>query len=129
MALRLAIDTNRYRDYVTGVNDARGLVRQADEIFVPFVVMAELRSGFREGTRQGQNEDVLSRFLRSSRVEVLFADEATTHFYAELHGELRRAGTPIPTNDLWIAALVVQHGLTLFTRDRHFERVARVPRV
>jgi len=129
MALRIAVDTNRYSDYVTGVESARSLFVGADEIHVPFVVLAELRGGYRLGNRRSRNEQGLGEFLRSPRVGVLFADDATTQFYADLYADLRRAGTPIPTNDLWIAALVVQHGLTLFTRDRHFEHVTRVPRI
>ncbi|MCC7294197.1 MAG: type II toxin-antitoxin system VapC family toxin [Phycisphaerales bacterium] len=129
MALRLALDTNRYHDYVTGVEDARAAVAAAAEIHLPFIVVAEARCGGRHGSRPEVNERVLQDFIRTRRVNVLFADEATTHFYADLYAEMRRTGTPVPTNDLWIAALVIQHGLTLFTRDRHFERISRVPRI
>jgi predicted nucleic acid-binding protein len=62
-------------------------------------------------------------------VQVLFADDATTHQYAALFRQLRRQGTPIPINDLWIAALVVQHGLALCDRDRHFDRLPQLARV
>lgn len=91
--------------------------------------LAELRAGFRGGGRSGENERTLHKFLRSPRVSVLFADDATAHLYADLFADLRRAGTPVPTNDLWIAALVVQHGFTLLTRDAHFDRMPRVPRL
>lgn len=129
MALRLALDANRYVDFCKGVDAAVGPLRRASEIVLPFAVVGELRAGFRCGGRSHHNERVLGRFLQSPRVTVLFADEGTTHFYAALFAELRRAGTPIPTNDLWIAALVVQHDLTLFTRDRHFDRLPRIPRI
>ena len=129
MALRLALDANRYVDFCKGVDAAVGALRRAREIVLPFVVLAELRGGFRCGVRSERNEQVLARFLQSPRVTVLFADEGTTHFYAELYAELRRAGTPIPTNDLWIAALALEHDLTLFTRDKHFDRLPRLPRI
>ncbi len=129
MALRLALDANRYVDFCKGIKDAVEPLRRASEIALPFVVLAELRAGFRCGRRSPNNERMLGRFLQSPRVTVLFADEATTHFYAELFAELRHAGTPIPTNDLWVAALAVQHDLTLLTRDRHFQRLARIPRI
>ena len=129
MALRLALDANRYVDFCKGVDTAVDALRRATEIFLPFVVLAELRAGFRCGGRSQHNEGILARFLQSPRVALLFADEATTHFYAALFAELRGAGTPIPTNDLWIAALAVQHDLTLFTRDKHFDRLPRVPRI
>jgi tRNA(fMet)-specific endonuclease VapC len=128
MALRIAIDVNRYVDFVRGVEEAVACFRRAREIFVPFIVLAELRAGFRGGRRTTANEAVLSRFLQSDRVTVLLPDEQTTHVYADVYTQLRRAGTPIPTNDLWIAALVIQHGLALFTRDLHFDHLPQIPR-
>lgn len=129
MALRLLIDSNRYTDFCRGVAPAPEVIARVDEVWVPFVVAAELRAGFQAGSKTQENERNLARFLSSPRVALLFPDEATTHLYAQLYAELRRMGTPLPTNDMWIAALAIQHGLTLFTRDRHFERVARVARV
>lgn len=70
-----------------------------------------------------------THFLNSPRVEILFADEQTTHHYARLFYQLRKQGTPIPTNDIWIAALVVQHDLVLCARDHHFEHLPQLPRV
>ncbi|MGB8297405.1 MAG: hypothetical protein WCG85_18415 [Polyangia bacterium] len=55
-------------------------------------------------------------------------DDQTTHQYASLYRQLRRQGTPIPTNDIWSAALVLQHGLTLHARDRHFDHLAQLVR-
>jgi len=129
MALRLAIDVNRYADYCRGDIAAVNPVRRATEIYLPFITLAELRSGFRAGTRARENQQRMAEFIASPRVSILFPNEATTHFYAALFTELRAAGTPIPTNDLWIAALVIQHDLTLLTRDRHFELVPRLPRI
>ena len=127
--MRIAIDTNRYVDFAKGLPEAGEQLRRADEILVPFVVLGELRAGFAGGTRTGENEANLVRFLDSRRVETLFADEDTTHHYARLFHQLRRQGTPIPTNDLWIAALVVQHELHLFARDAHFDHLAQLPRL
>jgi len=129
MALRIAIDANRYADFCKGVPEAVDRIRTARHVVLPFVVLAELRAGFRCGSRSQRNEKNLVRFLQSERVEVLFADEVTTHFYAILFAELRRTGTPIPTNDVWIAALVLQHELVLFSRDKHFDCVPRLARV
>lgn len=129
MALRIAIDANRYSDFIRGVEPAVVACREAHEIWMPFVVLAELRAGFRRGSRREQNEQSLGAFLRSDRVWVLFADEATTHIYAELHTELSRRGTPIPINDLWIASLVIQHDLALLTRDKHFDVVPGLARL
>lgn len=129
MALSIALDTNRYVDFCRNDPVAVDVIIKAQRIVLPFVVLAELRGGFRYGTQHVSNEQALSRFLQRSHVEVVYADEATTHFYAILFAELQSAGTPIPTNDIWIAALTIQHDLVLFTRDKHFDHVALVARL
>jgi len=127
MATRLALDTNTYVDFCRGVEDAVSVVRRAREIFLPFIVIGELRAGFRAGSKRTANDRVLSSFLSSQGVSVLLADEQTTHLYARVFGDLKKAGTPIPTNDLWIAALVIQFDLALFTRDKHFNYISEIP--
>ncbi len=129
MALGVAIDTNRYVDFCRNEPAAVNVIAKADRIAIPFVVLGELRGGFRRGTRGQPNEQALSRFLQRSHVDVVYADEATTHFYAMIFADLQEAGTPIPTNDIWIAALTIQHDLVLFTRDKHFECVPRLARL
>ena len=127
--MRIALDSNRYADFCRGEARAVETLRSADEIFLPLVVLGELRAGFANGTRRSENERILTRFLASSRVRVLLPDEQTTHFYADVYAGLRKAGRPIPTNDLWIAALVLQHDLVLFARDAHFDHVPRLAKL
>lgn len=129
MALAIALDSNRYIDFRRNDPESVQIVATAEKIVLPFIVLGELRSGFLGGTRLIVNERELSSFLQSPRVEVAFADEATTHLYADLQVRLYQAGTPIPTNDIWIAAITIQHGLALFTRDKHFDHVPRLARV
>ena len=124
--MNVALDTNGYSDFMRGVVERVAIVRAAQAIFLPFIVLGELRAGFAAGDRQSVNAANLQRFLASPRVSVLLADEQTTHFYAQLHRELRGEGSPIPTNDLWIAALVVQHDLVLCTSDRHFRQIPQL---
>ena len=124
--MKLAIDTNAYREAADGKPRTVELLRRADEIHVPFVVLGELRAGFAAGTIGKKNEAKLTQFLGSPRMRVLLADEQTTHAYASLFAQLRRQGTPIPTNDLWIAALAIQHDLPLLTADRHFSHLPQL---
>ena len=119
--MRLALDTNRYRDLCDGKRDVVDRLESAEAIFVPFVVMAELRAGFAVGTKGRANERVLHRFLAQPGVTILHSTDATTRAYAALYRQLRTQGTPIPTNDLWIAAIVVEHDLALYSRDAHFD--------
>ena len=127
--MRMAIDTNRYRDFCTGLPEAVERFRAADRIYLPFVTLGELRAGFLCGTRARQNESVLARFLNRARVSVLYPDEETTRHYAQLFRQLRQQGTPIPSNDIWIAALTEQHNLLLYSRDIHFDHLPQLPRV
>lgn len=128
MAVRLALDTNRYTDLCRGAEEVVEVVEHAEAIFLPFAVLGELRAGFSLGKRGAENERVLRRFLMKPEVGILFADEQTTHHYAALFRQLRRQGTPIPINDLWTAALVLQHDL-LCDRDHHFDHLPQIPRV
>jgi tRNA(fMet)-specific endonuclease VapC len=126
--MRVALDTNAYCAAAKGEKRSVALLRLAEAICMPFVVLAELRAGFAAGTLGRQNEANLTRFLASPRVAVLWADEQTTHHYARLFAQLRGQGTPIPTNDIWIAALVIQHDLALLTGDEHFTKLPQIAR-
>ena len=127
--MRVALDTNRYVDLCKGVVETVTLLEEAEAVVVPFVVLGELRVGFANGRRQAENERTLRRFLLKDGVDVLFADDQTTHHYAAVFLQLRKQGTPIPTNDIWLAALVLQHNLVLHARDRHFEYLPQIIRV
>ncbi|HAK93847.1 MAG TPA: VapC toxin family PIN domain ribonuclease [Planctomycetes bacterium] len=127
--MRVALDTNRYIDFSRGIAKVVEQMREFERVFLPVFVLAELRAGFLCGTKAIRNERRLIEFLSSPRVEVLYADETTTHHYARLFAQLRRQGAPIPTNDLWIAALVLQHDLLLYARDRHFDVIPQLARV
>ena len=124
--MTVALDTNAYSDFMRGVAERVELVRTVPAIVLPLIVLAELRAGFAAGNRESANAANLQRFLASPRVSVLAPDEQTTHHYARLHRQLRRDGRPIPTNDLWIAALAVHHDLVLCTADRHFRWIPQL---
>jgi len=127
--MRLLIDTNRYTDFVRGEPSAVKSIQTASKLYIPFIVLAELRAGFACGTRARENEATLTRVLQQESVSVIYADADTTRHYAAIYADLRRAGTPIPTNDLWIAALAIQHELVLLTRDPHFQRIPQLPKI
>jgi tRNA(fMet)-specific endonuclease VapC len=85
-------------------------------------------AGFYGGTRQTQNETLLAHLLARETVAILFASRATAEQYAHLFVQLKRAGTPVPDNDLWIAAVALEHDLALVTRDRHFDKLPQLRR-
>ena len=124
--MRLALDSNRYTDLCRGDDDVVAALERAEEIHFPFIVLGELRAGFAASRQRARNEAALRAFLLKPGVRVLLASEDTTLQYAAVYRQLRTQGTPIPTNDMWIAALVLQHGLVLFHRDRHFEQLPQL---
>ena len=127
--MRLALDTNRYTDLCRGEVSVVDTVEAAEEVWLPFIVVGELRAGFAAGTQGPRNEAVLRRFMLKPGVAILYPDEQTTHHYANVYRQLRKQGTPIPTNDMWIAALALQHSLILCARDAHFDALPQLARV
>ena len=126
---KIAVDSNRYTDFCRAVPEAVEVIAGAAEIYIPLVVVAEQRAGFAHGASREKNERILTKFLNNEGVFILCPDDQTTFFYADLHSYLRKKGKPIPTNDLWIAALVLQHNLVLFDRDADFDHLPQLARV
>jgi tRNA(fMet)-specific endonuclease VapC len=127
--VKVALDTNRYTDLCRGDASVVEIVERATEVWLPFIVLGELRAGFAVGGQGLSNDAVLRRFLMKPGVGIVYADEQTTHHYANVYRQLRKQGTPIPTNDMWIAALVLQHSLVLFARDAHFDALPQINRI
>lgn len=124
--MKLLLDTNRLSDALAEDDEVVELLETAEAIYVPAIVLGEIRSGFMAGRRAAQNEVRLQWFLSQDGVSVLNVDAAVSHRYAEFHRTLRARGRPIPTNDLWIAAIAVTHGLAIYTRDAHFSAIPGV---
>jgi tRNA(fMet)-specific endonuclease VapC len=126
--MKIALDTNRLTDLFQGDASLAAFLGMCDEVWIPFVVLAEMKAGFYGGTRQNQNEALLANLLARETVNILYAGRETTEQYARLFVFLKRAGTPIPDNDLWIAAMAIEHDLALVTRDRHFDKLPHLRR-
>jgi predicted nucleic acid-binding protein len=122
----LLVDTSAYSAFMRGNAIVVQEIQTANVLYISPIVLGELHSGFAAGSRQEQNEATLQEFLDSPRVQTMTIDEETSLFYATIYAGLRQAGTPIPTNDLWIAASAMQHGLVVLTQDSHFEHVAQI---
>lgn len=123
---RVFLDTSAYSAFKRGHPQLRYRIREASQIQLNSVVLGELRAGFLQGTRFRENLAELAQFLDSPRVAVFAVDEETAARYAVIFDPLRRAGSPIPTNDVWIAAGAMQHGSVLLTTDPHFRLVSQV---
>ena len=119
----MLIDTNIYSRALRGDQSIIDTLRRQKALGFSVVSIGELLSGFKGGIKEAKNRSELEEFLDSPRVVVYFIDDDTAEFYSEVLHNLRIAGTPIPTNDIWIAAIAFQHGLKLFSSDAHFQQV------
>lgn len=126
MEVRVALDTNRLTDLFRGDQALAERLGHCDEVWIPLMVLAEIQAGFLGGTQRHRNQLLLRALLAKPTVEVLLPTRETAEHYARLIVQLKRAGTPIPNNDLWIASLALQHDLFLITRDPHFKRVPQL---
>lgn len=127
MALsRVCLDTSAYSQFRRGDPSVVGILSTAGWVGLPSVVLGELRTGFLVGGQAARNEEELRRFMRHPLVEVLDVDDDAAHIYAEIMVALRQTGTPVPTNDIWIAAVAARDGATVLTYDTHFRLIHRV---
>jgi len=124
LAVKRMLDTNAYVALKRGNERVAELIRSAEELVFSIVVVGELLFGFRNGTRYERNLDELQQFLSHPAVALLPAGRVTADRFGRVAAALRKAGTPIPTNDIWIAAHAMEAGAELITFDRHFECVA-----
>ncbi len=123
---RYCLDTSAYSHFKRGDRRVVELIDGAEWLGMPTIVLGELRVGFLLGGRLLVNEAELREFLSIPVVEVLGVDPEVSRHYAEIVVELRRAGTPIPTNDIWIAAITAREGALLLTYDDHFKAISRI---
>ena len=121
---RVLIDTNIYIEFLRGDDNINNILSSADFIAFSVISIGEILAGFKISGNEKKYLNELDEFLYSPRLIIYDIDSETSEFYAKIYCELRIAGTPIPTNDMWIAALALQHGIKLLTNDRHFSKVA-----
>jgi tRNA(fMet)-specific endonuclease VapC len=121
------VDTNGFSAMAEGEPALEPILREAAQLAVPVIVLGEYRYGITQSRDRAYYERWLSEYLHSFRI--LEIDETTTVFYSAVRVELKKTGKPIPSNDIWIAALCRQHSLPLLSRDRHFDTVRGITRI
>ena len=123
----MILDTNGLSAAADGIPSLEAVLRQQSVVAVPVIVLGEYQFGIQQSRERLHYEHWLAESLPLFRL--LVVDEETAARYAIIRNELREAGTPIPTNDVWIAALCRQHSLPLLSRDRHFDFVRGLRRI
>lgn len=126
---KLALDTSAYSRFRAGDTRVRDLIADAESILVPAPVLGELHGAFEMGSRTLENRVALSDFLAEPFVKIVAVDEPVARHYGRVYAGLRRAGTPIPANDMWIAACAIDQGACLLTFDHDFDHIAALDRL
>jgi tRNA(fMet)-specific endonuclease VapC len=120
---KILLDTNTYAAFKQNREDVIETIQHVDYIGINSIVFGELLAGFKGGKREAQNRKELDGFLDSPRVDQIAINDETAEYYAKIFCDLKSRGLPVPTNDLWIAASAMQHGLALYTLDVHFQKI------
>jgi tRNA(fMet)-specific endonuclease VapC len=123
---RIMLDTSAYTAFLMGNSKIKLSIQQVEEVFLNPIILGELMAGFLMGKNEKRNRAILQDFLSSPRVKIVEIDEETSERYAVIVGHLRIRGTPIPTNDIWIAASAMQQGLKVLTTDKHYLEVPQI---
>jgi tRNA(fMet)-specific endonuclease VapC len=123
---KIIIDTNAYTRFLTGDEDVLDVIAAAETIYLSIFVLGELYAGFSGGTKESKNKDALRQFLLKATVKILNATSETAEVFGFVKSNLRMAGTPVPINDVWIAAHGIETGSTIITYDTHFKKIAGV---
>jgi tRNA(fMet)-specific endonuclease VapC len=123
---KIVLDTNAYTRLLTGEEDVLDVIGTAETVYMSIFVLGELYAGFAGGTKKRGNRDTLNRFLLKPSVKILNATSETAEVFGMVKQDLKRAGTPLPINDGWIAAHALETGSTLVTYDAHFEKIAGI---
>jgi len=122
--VKLLLDTSAYSGFRRGVSSGVEKISGSDSVLISPVMLGELMFGLRKGGKFEQNMRMLRRFLDHEAVEVAPLGAVTADRYSRIVMQLKKDGSPMPINDVWIAAQAMEHGAELLTSDRHFEQVA-----
>jgi len=120
---KVLIDTNAYAKLLTGDTLVLEEISRADIVYMSVFVLGELYAGFKSGSKEKENQKILRQFLDKSTVHILDATHETSEIFGLVKSNLKKIGKPIPLNDVWISAHVLESGSSLITYDNHFKNV------
>ena len=123
---KILLDTSAYSNYLKGDQTVFQEIVSSDRVYLSIFVIAELLTGFKGGTKEKENRAILDKFLSKSTVGIIKAGIETSEIFSELKHALKSKGTPIPINDVWIAAHVRESSATLVTYDNHFKHISNL---
>jgi len=121
---KILIDTNAYSGLFSGHDIIFDTIGKAETIYMSVFVLGELFFGFQNGKKEQKNKQTLEQFLSKSTVNIINATIETSDIFGYLKTQLKKQGTPIPINDVWIASHAIETGSVLLTQDHHFEKIS-----
>ena len=121
---KIILDTNAYTRLLAGDEDVLDMISTADTLYMSIFVLGELYAGFAGGSKEQKNRETLNYFLLKPTVKILNATSETAEVFGMVKSKLKTAGTPLPVNDLWIAAHAIETGSTIITFDKHFKKIS-----
>ena len=122
--MKILLDTNAYVAFKRNILEVVEIIAKADLIIFSPIVIEELMFGFRNGTKFNKNLEDLNKFLDHEVVDLAEIGKITSDRYSRIATQLKLQGTPIPTNDIWIAAQTMEQGAELISSDQHFEKIS-----
>lgn len=121
---KVLLDTNAYSELLRKPASIQPILEHAQRVYISVISIGKLLAGFRMGNQEQKNRQILTTFLQKPTVQSAPITATTSEIYSQLFIDLKKAGTPIPLNDIWIAANCIEHGSTLLTYDKHFLQVS-----
>ncbi|MCL5992020.1 MAG: type II toxin-antitoxin system VapC family toxin [Bacteroidetes bacterium] len=118
------LDTNAYSNLLKGNNHVLEIIDEAETVYISVIVIAELLTGFKGGTGENKNKEILKRFLSKPNIRIIDVSLETAEIFAHIKNLLRSTGNPIPLDDVWIVSHVIETGSVLITFDEHFNKIA-----
>ena len=122
--MKILMDTSAYVGFKLNKPELVDIIINAESILISPIVLGELIFGFRNGTRFEENMDDLNKFINHEVIDLVQIGRITSDRYSRIAAQLKRHGSPIPTNDIWIAAQTMEHGAELISSDLHFEKIS-----
>lgn len=123
---KILLDTNAYTKFLLGDEAVLEQLSKADNVFLSSIVLGELFSGFKGGSKEIQNKRNLEKFLAKPQIEVIDVTKETAEIFGEIKYQLSKEGNPLPINDVWIAACAMETGAVLITYDTHFTKISGI---
>jgi len=124
--MRILLDTNAYSELLRGNDLVLEWLENSEIIILSIIVIAELLTGFKGGTKEKKNNAILQDFATHPKVQIVNASLKTAQIFSEIKHYLKLNGKPMPINDIWIASQSIEFDAKLISFDKHFKEIPKL---